>query len=143
MNLIAVFLVLYHMMSVSDRRTENVEVWAAYKRAFRDFSAKARTVQQQAAKPAATRNDIEAAVLALEKARVAYSNARDALAQQLLNSPPRTPPTPPEPSPVHTAEVARLLWESVGRPEGTADSDWHRAEEIIRAALEENVGAGR
>ena len=30
--------------------------------------------------------------------------------------------------------VARLLWESVGRPEGTADDDWNRAEQIVRRA---------
>ena len=28
--------------------------------------------------------------------------------------------------------VARLLWESVGKLEGTSDDDWHRAEQIVR-----------
>jgi hypothetical protein len=31
--------------------------------------------------------------------------------------------------------VARLLWESVGRLEGTADDDWHRAEQIVHGAM--------
>jgi hypothetical protein len=32
-------------------------------------------------------------------------------------------------------QMAELLWEFSGRPEGTADDDWHRAEEILRRAL--------
>ena len=30
--------------------------------------------------------------------------------------------------------IAELLWESAGRPEGTAAEDWRRAEEIIEKA---------
>ena len=30
--------------------------------------------------------------------------------------------------------IAELLWESAGRPDGTADRDWRRAEEIVREA---------
>ncbi len=123
------------MMPVTNGRTVGAEAWTAYKRAFRDFSEKVRNVQYQAAKPFVERTEIEAAVLALEKARVAYSHARDAVAQQLLDSQHENLSTvEAEPSPVHTAEVAKLLWESVGRPEGTAETDWYRAEEIIRAA---------
>ena len=28
--------------------------------------------------------------------------------------------------------VVRLLWESVGRPEGTPDDHWQRAEQTVR-----------
>jgi hypothetical protein len=31
--------------------------------------------------------------------------------------------------------VAQLLWESMGRPEGTADDDWLRAEQIVHRAM--------
>jgi hypothetical protein len=31
-------------------------------------------------------------------------------------------------------ETAQLLWELAGKPVGTADSDWHRAEHLVRAA---------
>ena len=31
-------------------------------------------------------------------------------------------------------EIAELRWELAGKPEGTADDDWYRAEEIVRRA---------
>jgi phosphosulfolactate phosphohydrolase-like enzyme len=30
--------------------------------------------------------------------------------------------------------IAEVLWESAGRPEGTADEDWHLAEQIVQRA---------
>ena len=50
---------------------------------------------------------------------------------------------PPEPeevlAPTHEeiAEHARRLWESRGRPEGTAEIDWRRAEEELRSQRED------
>ncbi|MGH9630540.1 MAG: hypothetical protein ACRD7E_19690, partial [Bryobacteraceae bacterium] len=87
------------------RLSVQTEAWAAYKRAFRDFSEKVQTFQHQAAKPEVTRLEIEAAILAVEKARLAYRSARDAVAEQLLASPPgNVRPAALELSPVHTAE---------------------------------------
>jgi hypothetical protein len=125
------------MMPLPNRRSVETDAWTAYNRAFRDFSEKVRMVQTKAANPKAPRAEIEAALLAMEKARLAYSSARDALARQLLKPQRKTLPEAAATSPVHTAEVAELLWESVGRPEGTAQADWYRAEEIIRMAREE------
>jgi len=31
-------------------------------------------------------------------------------------------------------DIAELLWETAGRPEGTADEDWRAAEAIVRRA---------
>jgi hypothetical protein len=138
-NLRAGSFVLSDMMPVTKRRIVKPELWAAYKNAFRVFSEKVRNIQREAAKPVVPPNEIEAAVLAVEKARVAYSNARNAVAKELLESPPGAVMEPPESSPAHTAEVAKLLWESGGRPDGTAESDWYRAEEIIRTAREEEA----
>ena len=111
------------------------EVWAAYDAAFQDFSEKVRNLQRLTDQPAASPAEIEAAVLAVEKARMAYSRARDAAAELLLDSP-LTSSLPPKVklSQVHTAEIAELLWERAGKPDGTADADWYRAEEIIRLA---------
>jgi hypothetical protein len=126
------------MMLVMSEPTVGAGAWATYNKAFRNFSEKVRTIQHQAATRAAGPAEIEAAVLAVERARVAYSKARDAVAQQLLDSPRESVPRARlDLSPIHTAEVAQLLWECAGRPEGTAEADWYRAEEIIRAVRAE------
>jgi hypothetical protein len=87
--------------------------------------------------PHPNRNAIEAALMDVEKARVVYDGCRDALAQQLL------PPTrtaglqvaePPQALTERVKNIAELLWESAGRPDGTADEDWRVAEEIVRRA---------
>ena len=112
-----------------------VEGWADYKAVFQYFSEKVRTLQRLSANPGVTRAEIEAAVLAVEKARISYSRARDTVAQPLLNSSSRSVfAARLEPSPASTSEVAELLWECAGRPEGTAEADWHSAEKIIQLA---------
>lgn len=69
---------------------------------------------------------------------MAYNDARDALLQSLTRNP------GPEPrrgtAKEHHADVqalAELLWESAGRPTGTAEEDWRRAEEIVQCAIED------
>jgi Protein of unknown function (DUF2934) len=100
-------------------------------------------LQRLASDSAVSRGHLEAAVYEVEKARIAYSLSRNALAQQLLNLPLRgLHLAAPEPSPVQTGEVARLLWEFVGMPEGTAEHDWYRAEEIIRGARQDVCDKG-
>ena len=122
------------MTPVVSESSVGAEVWAAYTTAFRNFSEKVRNLQRLTDEPAA-RAEIEAAVLAVEKARIEYSRARDAAAELLLESPLRTSLSGGEnSSPAHTAEIAELLWKGAGRPEGTAEADWLRAEEIIRRA---------
>jgi hypothetical protein len=31
--------------------------------------------------------------------------------------------------------IAELIWESAGRPDGTAEEDWRRAEAIVKCAV--------
>jgi hypothetical protein len=31
-------------------------------------------------------------------------------------------------------DTAQLLWEFAGKPQGTAECDWHRAEKLVLAA---------
>ena len=79
---------------------------------------------------------IDAALLEVEKARVNYDHRRDILAEQLLN------PAHPSPLPklasdsmeTRVREVAELRWELAGKPEGTDDENWYRAEDIVRRA---------
>jgi len=75
---------------------------------------------------------IDTALLELEKARVNYNQQRDILAQQLLSS--SQLPDPSESHADRVSEIAQLRWEIAGKPEGTDDENWYRAEEIVRRA---------
>jgi hypothetical protein len=75
----------------------------------------------------------------LEKAHWVYDRCRAALAVELLSASMRGTFRHMEPKAAEAFEdrvraVAQLLWESVGRPEGTAGEDWIRAEQIVRRA---------
>ena len=62
-----------------------------------------------------------------------YNGARDSLVRSLL---PSVLPSPEQTD--HRQDVqaiAELLWESAGRPTGTAEDDWRRAEAIVESAI--------
>lgn len=122
-----------------------------YRSAFEDFSRKAQRVQLLTEHLGSDRKAFETALLELEKAHLAYNEARDALVHSLLPKPdPRVQHRRqthsggdhwPEDrsSGEHRADVqaiAELLWESAGRPTGTAEEDWRRAEAIVKCAVE-------
>ncbi len=118
---------------------ERAHAFAGYRHAFEEFSRKARCVQSLTDHPHPDRAAIDRALLELEQARVKYNNARDALVRQLLPASPREtiPVVISESSQArreHVRDIAELLWEGAGRPEGTAEEDWRRAEEIVRRA---------
>ena len=107
---------------------------AEYRSAFENFSRKAQRVQLLTEHPTGDRKAFETALLELEKAHLAYNEARDAFVRKLL---------PASPRPDHVRRdhrddvqaIADLLWESAGRPTGTAEEDWHRAEAIVKCAV--------
>jgi hypothetical protein len=114
-----------------------VEAWRAYQRSFHEFSSRVRQLQTLTTDPHPNRTAIEAALVEVEKARVIYDGCRDTLAEQLL------PPSnragfsvidPPQAVTERVKSIAELLWESAGRPEGTADEDWRLAEDIVKRA---------
>jgi len=110
-----------------------------YRSAFEDFSRTAQRVQSLTEHPSGDRNAFETALLELEKARLAYNQARDAFVGSLL---PGSSPAPGDQR-LHIAAdyandvqtIAELLWEGAGRPTGTAEEDWHRAETIVQRAV--------
>jgi hypothetical protein len=111
-------------------------VQAEYRLAFEDFSRKAQRVQLLTEHPTGDRKEFETALLELEKAHLAYDEARDALVNSLLPSAQaagRAAPVQNHREDVRT--IAELLWESAGRPSGTAEEDWQRAEAIVRRAV--------
>jgi hypothetical protein len=108
-----------------------MEAWKKYRVAFDDYSVKAQRVQSLKERPGATPNLTEAALLEMERARLAYAIARDELARHLL---PSLPVSPSVLEAGNVSGIAELLWEVAGRPQGTAYQDWLRAEEIVRRA---------
>ena len=86
------------------------------------------------AAPNADRQAIDGALLELEKARVEYNHRRDALAEKLLPVLGSSASDSVQPQANRVSEVAQLRWELEGRPEGSAEEDWYRAEEIVRSA---------
>src|SRR5690348_1829732 len=107
------------MMPILSEAPVESEASIAYKTAFRCFSEKVRALQRLRAKPNLTRAELKAAVLSVEKARVAYSRARNAVAQQLLSSTRKAAlPAGGDTPQAYTAELAELLWEYAGKPEG-------------------------
>jgi hypothetical protein len=108
------------------------ELLSDYRNAFAEFAQK---VRQARALMAASNPDwqaIDAALLELERARVDYNHRRYLVAQQLLSSS-RIPETL-QPQPNRVREIAQLRWELAGKPEGTDDENWYRAEDIVRRA---------
>jgi hypothetical protein len=102
-----------------------------YRSAFSEFAQKVRQARALMNASNPDRQAIDAALLELEKARVAYNHRRDVLAQHLLNSGPAAF-EPPGPAADRVRAVAELRWELAGKPDGTAEDDWFRAEEIVR-----------
>ena len=119
--------------------TAATDVRQSYERAFQEFSDRVRALQCLTLHPSPNAAAINLALLELEKAHWVYDRCRDALAVELLPASMRGAFRHMEPNSAEVYEdriraVARLLWESVGRPEGTADDDWNRAEQIVRRA---------
>jgi hypothetical protein len=105
-----------------------------YRKAFDEFSAQVQRVQTLTAQKHVDPKIIEAALLDLERAHVNYDICRDRWVQHFL---PDTAKAASELEHSHEdciRTIAGLLWESAGRPEGTADQDWRKAEEIVKQA---------
>jgi hypothetical protein len=114
--------------------TRTREVEAEYRSAFEEFSRKAQQVQLLAAQNSDGKA-FETALIELEKAQLAYNHARDALLRFLL---PESAQIPERHDHTHVDDVptiAELIWESAGRPDGTAEEDWRRAEAIVKRAV--------
>ena len=113
-----------------------VSVESEYRSAFEDFSRKIQRVQLLTERPTGDRKAFETALLELEKAHLAYDEARDALVGSLLPASHRQQRSSgADDYRGDVRAIAELLWESAGRPTGTAEEDWHRAEAIVQCAV--------
>jgi hypothetical protein len=77
---------------------------------------------------------LDTALLELEKAHVHYIARRDEWVQHLLPSETGSRRDSKHEHDDCVRVIAEVLWESAGRPEGTSEQDWRRAEEIVRLA---------
>jgi hypothetical protein len=110
-----------------------------YRKAFLQFAEKVQLVQTLTADPHIDPRQVEAALLEMERAHVRYDICRDRWAEFFLPSEKRARVNQPVREIEHSHEhciptIAEFLWESAGRPEGTADEDWRKAEEIVKQA---------
>ena len=107
-------------------------MFSDYRNAFAEFARKTRQARALMAASNPDWQAIDTALLELEKARVNYNHRRDMLAQQLLSFPQL--PESIQAQPNRVREIAELRWELAGKPEGTDDENWYRAEDIVRRA---------
>ena len=111
------------------------ELREAYQSTWREFADKLTALQQLRQTGPQDNRTIEAAVLDLETARLAYGCARDLLAERLQEGLAESAPAIAiELDESRVSAAAHLLWDLAGRPEGTAERDWNRARELVCAA---------
>ncbi|HYL39286.1 MAG TPA: DUF2934 domain-containing protein [Bryobacteraceae bacterium] len=115
------------------------EAEQAYRRAFAEFSEKVQQVQALTAHPHPDAVRMERALLELERAHVIYGACRDQWVRHLLPSASANALVQADDEAKRAHEdcvrsIAELLWEGAGRPEGTAEANWRKAEEIVKAA---------
>ncbi len=102
----------------------------AYRVTFQDYADKLNTLQQLIhGGKAVGAPEVQSALHEVETARAAHSSARDCLARQLMGGAAAAPGNDRQ-----IRRTARLIWEFAGRPEGTAERDWRKAERLAQAA---------
>src|SRR5690349_3649574 len=113
----------------NNSNSHNTPAWRRYREAFDAFREKVRAMQAVAAGKNHDQSEIDAAVLAMDIAKQEYNTARDALFLEMIPSVKQDPASKEGrgESKEEIRELAELLWELEGRPEGSALDDWHRA----------------
>jgi hypothetical protein len=113
----------------------NRELWNEYRGSWDEFARELDELQRLV--EAGDRDRIEAALLGVEKARLAHNQARDRLAAQLAGNMVTSDgqfSAGTSADDERVRKTARLLWEFSGKPQGTAENDWLRAERLVRSA---------
>jgi hypothetical protein len=112
-------------------------LWQAYRTAFREFEREAKRLAEINAQRSYNPAEAEKALSRLEQARLAYNNSRDLLAAALMTpAASRTFLAIPAGlrDQAHVRNIAELFWEFAGKPQGTAEDDWYRAERVVCCA---------
>lgn len=102
----------------------------AYRETFQDYADKLNALQRITECGSAIADvEMQAALDAMEAARMAHSSARDRLAKELMRCAASAGGNEQQ-----IRKTAHLIWEFAGRPEGTAERDWQRAKKVVAAA---------
>ena len=109
------------------------ELRTAYRSTWQDWARRTDALQQLIERPNPATARLEEMLLAVEQARAAHNDARDRLARVLGHRP---EPVSAQAVDERVRTTARLLWEFAGRPHGTAESDWQRAQAMVGAAAQ-------
>jgi hypothetical protein len=104
------------------------ELWVDYRRTWETFSRKLHEMQELT--EAGQNRAASVALVAVEAARLEHDAARDRLVKYLVTRKMAATTTADH----RIRKTARLIWEFSGKPQNTAERDWHRAEELVRAA---------
>jgi len=101
----------------------------AYRATFQEYADKLNALQRLIDSAAGSADaETERALNAVDEARIAHSDARDRLARELMGCAASVADEQ------QIRKTARLIWEFAGRPEGTAESDWDKAEKLVQSA---------
>ena len=110
----------------------------AYRDAFRQLEREAIRLARINAQASYDPAETEAALLCLEQARLTYNDTRDTLAAFMMPHAARqsfwTIPAATLQETRRVKGLAELFWELAGKPQGSADDDWYRAERVVRRA---------
>jgi hypothetical protein len=108
----------------------NRELWSEYRVTWASFSRDLDRLQKLA--ESGQKEAAATALLEVEKSRLRHNEARDRLAERLSDQ--VAVGALPVPEEHQIRRTARLLWEFSGKKENSAESDWQRAEELVRSA---------
>ena len=112
-----------------------LELSNRYRTAWEEFVRATNALQDSLTATAPDRDRAEAALFEAEKARLAYNAARDLLVAQMAGlRAAANPPAQPVAQDGKVRDIARLLWELDGKPDGTALADWLHAERLVASA---------
>src|SRR5690242_3984559 len=126
-------------MGATETQLSNQQLlWQSYRDAFCEFQREAAWLAKLNSQPTPDGAQTERALERLEHARLAYNDVRDSLAASRMSSRDAqlfwNVPTSTRRRREHVRTIAELLWQIGGRPQGSADDDWYRAERVIRRA---------
>src|ERR1700733_5120022 len=120
------------MGATQTRLSSDQLLWQAYRDAFWQFKREANGLAVIKSQPFRDPAEAEKALLRVENARLAYNDTRDLLAASRMTAEWAAVfwalPATALREQTRVRSIAELLWELGGKPQGTADDDWYRAE---------------